>query len=290
MIANITIDQAIATYDALLFDAFGVLVNANSALPGAIELINRLNTENYEYYILTNGASLTLELTQKRYLAKGLNIPIERIISSGSLIKNWFAKNELTGANCYVIGPATSHELILEAGGRIVDTSTKQVKVFAICDQSNMKFPEEINHIISLIFQLIDSGQTPRMLVPNPDLIYPASEGKFAITSGSIAEMIERILLTRYPTKTNLKFERLGKPFSPIFEEAFKKTKTLNMALIGDQLITDVAGANKFGIDSILIGTGITKIVDSNKDSFSTELLQNGSPHCIPKYYLKNLL
>jgi ribonucleotide monophosphatase NagD (HAD superfamily) len=34
------------------------------------------------------------------------------------------------------------------------------------------------------------------------------------------------------------------------------------MALIGDQIITDILGANQFGIDSILIGTGISKIND----------------------------
>ena len=54
--------------------------------------------------------------------------------------------------------------------------------------------------------------------------------------------------------------EYLGKPYNPIFEEAFHRVKHKKMVMIGDQLETDIKGAVHFGIDSVLIGTGITNL------------------------------
>ena len=49
--------------------------------------------------------------------------------------------------------------------------------------------------------------------------------------------------------------------------------------MIGDQLETDIRGARDFGIDSVLIGTGVTKISDS---TFNGEI--------VPTYILENFL
>ena len=55
-IPKITMETLIERYDILLFDAYGVLVHSTGALPGAIELIDRLNQIGKTYYILTNDA------------------------------------------------------------------------------------------------------------------------------------------------------------------------------------------------------------------------------------------
>ncbi len=40
---EITIETLMQRYAVLLFDAYGVLVHSSGALPGAVELIQRLN-------------------------------------------------------------------------------------------------------------------------------------------------------------------------------------------------------------------------------------------------------
>ena len=70
-------------YDALLFDAYGVLVHSAGALPGAAELVDRLNTAAKPYYILTNDASKLPTTAATRYQGYGLAIDAERIITSG---------------------------------------------------------------------------------------------------------------------------------------------------------------------------------------------------------------
>ena len=70
---------------------------------------------------------------------------------------------------------------------------------------------------------------------------------------------MEAVLRERYPSK-DLGFVCLGKPHSPIFEEAVRRAGTRDMVLFGDQLHTDILGARRFGIDSVLVLSGVTRI------------------------------
>ena len=92
----------------------------------------------------------------------------------------------------------------------------------------------------------------------NPDLIYPHSPGRYGITAGSVALVMEAVLRERYPVQ-EFAFVRLGKPYSPIFEEAARRAGTRDMILFGDQLHTDILGASRFGIDSALLLSGLTR-------------------------------
>ena len=47
----------------------------------------------------------------------------------------------------------------------------------------------------------------------------------------------------------------MGKPHPTMFEEAFRRANTLNLAMIGDTPSTDVRGANNVGITSVLVET-----------------------------------
>ena len=56
------------------------------------------------------------------------------------------------------------------------------------------------------------------------------------------------------------RFTALGKPERYIFEAGMKRLSvgpTEKVVMLGDQLITDIRGANAFGIDSVLVETGI---------------------------------
>ena len=109
-------------YDALLFDAYGVLVHSAGALPGAAELVDRLNTAGKPYYILTNDASKLPTTAAARYQGYGLAIDAERIITSGLLLEHHFAAHHLAGARCVVLGTEDSRRYVSGAGGEIVDS------------------------------------------------------------------------------------------------------------------------------------------------------------------------
>ena len=116
---------------------------------------------------------------------------------------------------------------------------------------------------MSLLFRRFDKGQHTHMVVANPDLIYQKNEQDYGLTGGSIALLLEHALQLRY-LHNNHQFVRLGKPHAPIFEKACQRLNSRNVLMIGDQLRTDILGANTFGIDSALIATGLVQLEGQN--------------------------
>ena len=255
-IQEVTIDELVERYSALLFDAYGVLSYSVGALPGAVELIDRLNRIGKPYYVLTNDASALPESRAASYHKVGLNVDANRIITSGSLLKGYFAEHGLCGARCVVLGTEDSAEYVRRASGVVVNAADS-FDVVVVGDQSGFPFVDGVNAILTTLFQMIDAGNVPRLVLPNPDLVYPDDEG-FGMASGSVALIIEAALRQRYPERNGLEFDRLGKPNSAIFADALRRTGTRDMVMLGDTLETDVRGANAFGIDSGLVAGGVT--------------------------------
>ena len=251
-----TIDELVERYSALLFDAYGVLSYSVGALPGAAELIYRLNGMGKPYYVLTNDSSALPESRAASYRKVGLNVDAERIITSGELLKGYFAENDLRGAKCVVLGTADSAEDVRRAGGAPV-SAADDFDVVVVGDQSGFPFLDGVNGVLTALFRIIDARQAPRLVLPNPDLVYPDDDG-FGMASGSVALILESALRQRYPEREGLKFERLGKPNRSIFVEARRRTGTRDMVMLGDTLETDIRGANAFGIDSALVAGGVT--------------------------------
>lgn len=254
-IREATIDELVERYSALLFDAYGVLSYSVGALPGAVELIDRLNRMGKPYYVLTNDASALPESRAARYREVGLNVDAAKIITSGSLLKGYFAEHGLSGARCAVLGTEDSAEYVRRAGGEVVPAADG-FDVLVVGDQSGFAFEDGVNSVLSELFRMIDTGDVPRLVLPNPDLVYPNDDG-FGMASGSVALIIEAALRQRYPER-GLEFERLGKPNGAIFEAALRLTGTRDMVMFGDTLETDIRGANAFGIDSALVAGGVT--------------------------------
>ena len=266
-IEKITVAELIERYEVLLFDAYGVLVNSSGSLPGAPDLIAELNRSGKPYYILTNDASKLPQTAAAKYQGFGVAIEPDRIITSGGLLKNYFTERGLGGARCCVIGPVDCRRYVENAGGRIV-SPTELFDVLVIGDEAGFPFLETVDSALSSLFQRLDSGDGVRLVVPNPDLIYPKTDTGFGIASGSIALMFEAALQLRYPERSDLSFDRLGKPHKAIFEEACQRSGTRDMVMIGDQLETDIRGANTFGIDSVLVRTGITAGISETLSEF----------------------
>ena len=275
-IPEIQIDELIQIYDALLFDAYGVLINSSGPLPKSNSIIDKLNSIKKPYLILTNDSSRSIETSSLRYGEFGLDIPTERIITSGSLIKNYFSKNNLINQSCCVLGTDDTFEYVKKAGGLLV-SADDTFQVLVIGAISGYPFVETTSALISKLFSIIDSQNPIELILMNPDLLYPKTEDSFGLAAASLAKLIEEALALRYPMNENLTFTKLGKPYMPIFEKAFAKTRTKKMVMIGDQLHTDIQGAKKFGIDSVLMETGIS--------SLNSEIPE----HLQPTYRMKNL-
>lgn len=252
----ITIDSLIERYETLLFDAYGVLVNSFAALPGVAELIEYLNRINKPFFILSNDASKLPETMTRKYQSFGFKVDPRQIITSGMLLDDYFEEHQLKGSACVVLGTPDSSRYVQHAGGEIVSVD-QDFDVVVIADEFGYDFVDSVDKVISGIFRKFDRRESVRLVLPNPDLIYPKNEDGFGIAAGSIAMMIESAIKLRYPDRDELRFDRLGKPYPAIFDKALRISGTKNMVMIGDQIETDIRGARDFGLDSALVGTGV---------------------------------
>ena len=250
----ITFGELTERFEVILFDSDGVLVRWPSAIPHAPEAIARLNALGKPYFVLTNDASQVAETRAARYAELGLAIEPGRIISSGMLLKTWFHEQGLQGSRCVALGTEDSARYARDAGGQVVPFH-EDFDVLVVGDQDGFPFLDATGAVLTTLFRKLDGGETPRLAVPNPDLYYPEKDG-FGFASGTVAGMFESALTLRYPDRSDLIFARLGKPHPAMFEEAFRRTNTRNMAMIGDTPSTDIRGANNMGITSVLVETG----------------------------------
>ena len=259
----ITIDSLIERYETLLFDAYGVLVNSSAALPGVAELVEYLNRIDKPFFILSNDASKLPETMIRKYQSFGFKVDPRQIITSGMLLDDYFEEHQLKGSACVVLGTPDSFRYVQHAGGEIVSID-QDFEVAVIADEYGYDFVDSVDKVISGIFRKFDHRETVRLVLPNPDLIYPKNEDEFGIAAGSIAMMIEAAIKLRYPDRTGSIFDRLGKPYPAIFKKALLLSGTKNMVMIGDQIETDIRGAKDFGLDSALVGTGIVPDIAKN--------------------------
>ncbi|CAN5922980.1 HAD-IIA family hydrolase [soil metagenome] len=254
----ITVEELLATHDALLLDAYGVLVDGAGALPEAAPLIAELHRRGTPYAIVTNDASRTPATYVRRFASMGLVIPAERIVTSGSLLPGYFRDRGLAGARTMVLGTEDSYRYVIAGGGEPAALAPGvEIDAVAICDDAGTPFLDGIELALSAIVRAVEAGRRPSLVLPNPDLIYPKGGGELGFTAGAMALLIEAALARRFPGE-NLVFDRLGKPAPHLFAEGKRVLGAANPVMLGDQLETDVAGALAAEI-SVALYAGISR-------------------------------
>jgi HAD superfamily hydrolase (TIGR01459 family) len=261
---RISAAELLDRYDVFFVDAYGVLVSSGGPLPGAADFLNRLAEAGKTLLILSNDASRSAQTSWRRYRGFGLPLSPEQILTSGALLRDHYASQGLQGAPTIVLGTDDSAEYVREAGGRPVAASDDTAEVLVVADDDGYDLLESVNDVVTVLFARLDRGQTTRLLLPNPDLLFPRGPRSFGITAGSIAAMIEQILLLREPGGS-LRFTPLGKPHAPMFQAAMRRSPTQDrrrIVMIGDQVVTDIRGARDFGLDSVFVQSGIGREED----------------------------
>jgi HAD superfamily hydrolase (TIGR01459 family) len=254
----------IARYDVFWLDVYGVLVQTTGALPGAARFLRRLRDAGKSYLLVSNDASRSPETSLQRYGGFGLDITLEQILTSGMLLREHYASAGLVGAPTIVLGTDDSARYVTEAGGRVVAASDEAAEVVVVADDDGYPLLETANDALTVILRRLDAGRRTHLVLPNPDMIFPAGDRAYGFTAGAIAAMFEATLRLRDP-RGGLTFARLGKPNTPIFAAALQRspvTDKQRIVMVGDQVVTDIAGARAFGVDAAFVESGIGRVTD----------------------------
>jgi ribonucleotide monophosphatase NagD (HAD superfamily) len=125
------------------------------------------------------------------------------------------------------------------------------IDALVICDDAGFDFLPGMNAAVTACVRALDAGRSLGLIVANPDLVFPRGGGALGFTAGTMAAMVEAVLVRRYPAPP--RFVALGKPARAIFDEAHRRVGGARVLMVGDQLETDVAGARAAGLDAALV-------------------------------------
>ena len=215
--------------------------NISNSHKNAIEALEEITKTNKDYILLTNAPRPNK--TVNNFLEKmGMNKEIrEKVYSSGEAALNYLRKNSLE-EKFYHLGPPRDFDLFLD----FKKNKTNDIKEssYLLCTGLFEEQGVDLNYYNELFKDHINK----KMICTNPDLIVDRGE-KRELCAGSVALVFE---------KMGGEVIYFGKPFSEVYNQAINN-EGKRVLSIGDNLNTDIKGANLLNFNSLIISNGVHK-------------------------------
>lgn len=227
---------------ALLLDLDGVIYRGHTALAGAADLFAWLRARGIPWRLLTNNATMTPSQFQAKLRAMGIAVPRETILTSSLAAAAYVRAEGGPGARVLVVGERGLREALRGAGCLLVDDAPAYV--VAGLDRS-LRYQR-----LAAACLAIRAGA--RFVGTNADPALPTEAGLMP-GAGAIQAAIV--------TCTGVAPRIIGKPQPTMLEQALAElgvapTDTL---MVGDSLLTDIAGGRAAGVPTALVLTGVTR-------------------------------
>ena len=225
----------------ILSDLDGVIYQGPDAIPHAVD---SLLATGLELGYLTNNASRTPEQVAEQLRGYGLPATPEQVVTSPQAAIKLLATLIPAGSLVLVVGGVGLTSELENAGYRITrnadDGPVAVVQGFA---------PEVGWEQLAQASFALQRDEGVVWVATNTDWTIPV-KGGVAPGNGAMVSAVH-LAVGRLATFA-------GKPETPMFEVALERFQPTGTALmIGDRLDTDILGANRAGIDSVLVLTGI---------------------------------
>lgn len=229
-----------------LIDMNGVLTDITKPIPKAIEFINYLVKNNIDFFILTNNSMKSGAEFVKELKTLGIyNIKEENFITSSMVSCEYIYQNH-RNEKIYLVGENGLKNLLNENKFNLTSNAKE-------ADLVLMGLDSQIDYNIMCDVCIV-AQRTKKFIVTNSDYKFP-KDGYHVPGNGTFRLAVESV--------TGVKALNLGKPKKIFFKTAIdlilqkSKYQLSDFAMIGDNLQTDIEGANNYNIDSIHVLTGV---------------------------------
>lgn len=237
-------------YDAMILDLWGVIHNGLAAYPAVPACLEKLRGAGIQVLFLSNAPRRSKEVV-KRLTELGIPPDIyNHIITSGDLVRDALIARDDPfyadlGRAYYRLGPQRDWGLMEEMDYRAVEFDAAEFVV-------NTGLFEDETETVDDYETFVDTALARNlpMVCVNPDRSVMRGT-RLLPCAGALAEVYEQ---RGGPTSYR------GKPYASAYEACFKAFGNVDPArvlAIGDSLHTDIAGAQRAGIDAIFVTSGI---------------------------------
>ncbi|MDQ1549467.1 MAG: glycerol-phosphatase [Microbacteriaceae bacterium] len=231
--------------DLLLADLDGVVYKGADAIPYAVESINRCASTMSVGYV-TNNAARTDVSVADHLRGLGLGVKPSDVVTSPQAAVRLLAGLVAPGATVLVIGGDGLSSEVVKAG--FVATDSALDNPAAVIQGFAPSIGWEQLAEASFALQLDESAGGIPWVATNTDWTIPVARG-IAPGNGTLVSAVHTAV-GRLPVVA-------GKPEVAIFEEAVSRFHAKSALFLGDRLDTDILGANRAGIASVFVLTGV---------------------------------
>ena len=233
-----------------LMDMDGVLVQEESAIPGANEFLTRLRELGLPFLVLTNNSIYTPRDLTARLRRTGLDVP-ESSIWTSALATAQFLDDQRPNGTAFVIGESGLTTALHDHGY----TLTERDPDYVVLGETRTYSFERITQAI----RLIAAGS--RFIATNPDNVGPTPDGLLPAT-GSVAALISRA--------AGVDPYYVGKPNPLMMRSALNaiEAHSETTAMIGDRMDTDIVSGLEAGLETILVLSGVTTPGEAERYSY----------------------
>jgi HAD superfamily hydrolase (TIGR01458 family) len=220
-----------------LIDLDGVVYIEDQTIPGAVETVNWLRRQGYPIRFLTNTTMRSRKSLVAKLLRFGVHAEPGEMFSTAVIAARWLADKGVARVQLLLTEDAQEDF----AGFDITD---KQPEIVVVGDMGSAFTFDVLNSA----FLSVKAGA--RLIALQKSRYWRTKSG-LAIDAGAFVAALE------YATETEA--ELIGKPNRPYFETALADIglDAAQAGMIGDDVHTDIIGAQALGMPTILVRTGM---------------------------------
>ena len=232
--------------DLLLADLDGVVYTGPNALPYAVESINRA-AESMRVGYITNNASRTADSVAGHLRELGLTTVGDDVVTSPQAAIVLLEQLVPAGSTILVVG-GEGLTTVVEAHGFRVTRSAEDGPAAVIQGFHPSVAWTDLAEAAFALRAPADGSPGIPWVATNTDWTIPQARGT-APGNGTLVSAVHTAV-GRLPVVA-------GKPERAIFDTAVERFAASNPLFLGDRLDTDILGANRAGMASALVLTGI---------------------------------
>ena len=230
-------------HDLVMLDLDGVVYVGPDAVPHAAAAIGGLSTP---VSFLTNNATRSAADVADHLRSFGLDLEDAAVVTAGQVVADLVRREVGDGARVLLAGADGMRSALEERGLVVVTSAEDQPRAVVQGGVIDVRWSELAEASFAV------SAGVP-WFASNPDTTFPTPRG-LAPGNGAFVQAVA-MATGREPVVA-------GKPSTPIFDEARRRTGATSPVMVGDRIDTDIEGAISAGIDAMVVLTGVTTLPD----------------------------
>jgi HAD superfamily hydrolase (TIGR01450 family) len=234
-------------YDLIQLDLDGVLYLIDRPIPVAVEVVGRLRAAARPMAFVTNNASRRAADVAGLLTGMGVEARPDEVLTSAGVTAVELADRLPAGSPVLVVGADALREEIRDAG--LTPVTAADGKPLAVVQGygPGVGWADLAEAAVA-----VRAGAL--WVATNADRTLPSPRGPLP-GNGSLVAVL-RTALGREPDLV------VGKPAPALFAAAARRAGADRSLVVGDRLDTDIEGAVRAGMDSLLVLTGVSSAAD----------------------------